>query len=531
MMRSFYHIVILILLSVSASFGQLSPGDLSQAHADLEGMSKCTLCHDLGNKVSNTKCLDCHKEIKSLINLKKGYHSSAEVKAKDCFACHSEHHGRKFDMVRFDEKKFNHALTQYKLEGAHATTDCKECHRPENIQDASIRKKQNTYLGLKQECKSCHADYHQNSLSANCMNCHDTKAFKPASKFDHNKADFKLTGKHATVDCKECHKVSMRNGKEFQQFTDIPHNDCVACHKDPHQNRIEGKCTQCHTDRSFTEFIGRNRFDHGTTGFPLKGKHKVVDCFSCHKNTSEPSTIFQDKQNISVTQCAACHQDVHKGKLGQDCAQCHTENSFLTVKSGLTATFDHGVTDYPLVGKHIGVSCDKCHKEKYTKAIDFSACKNCHADYHKGEFVKNNVSPDCAECHTVMKGFNYSLFTLDKHQKTKFPLVGAHVATACFSCHLSEDKWSFKNKSGSCTECHKNVHGDRFAVKGVTDCVRCHDSDSWFPSKFDHNLTAFPLDGRHAKVECRLCHKPSVKDGKTFVDYKIPKHQCIDCHY
>ena len=78
--------------------------------------------------MTNAKCLDCHKELKALIGQKRGYHVSAEVKGKDCFSCHSEHHGRKFPMVHFDEKKFDHALTGYKLEGGHKTVDCRKCH-------------------------------------------------------------------------------------------------------------------------------------------------------------------------------------------------------------------------------------------------------------------------------------------------------------------------------------------------------------------------------------------------------------------
>ena len=85
---------------------QLSPGELSNAHKDLEGISNCTKCHDLGSKVSNTKCLECHKEIKSRIDRNEGFHVSWEVKGKDCATCHSDHHGRKFDMIRFDENTF-----------------------------------------------------------------------------------------------------------------------------------------------------------------------------------------------------------------------------------------------------------------------------------------------------------------------------------------------------------------------------------------------------------------------------------------
>ena len=37
----------------------MSPGDLTQYHADLEGLLNCTKCHDLGEGVSEAKCLDC----------------------------------------------------------------------------------------------------------------------------------------------------------------------------------------------------------------------------------------------------------------------------------------------------------------------------------------------------------------------------------------------------------------------------------------------------------------------------------------
>jgi hypothetical protein len=121
-------------------YGQISPGDLSQSHADLEGMSNCTLCHDLGDKVSDKKCLECHKEIQSLINKKDGYHANSSVVKKDCFECHSDHHGRNFDMIRFDEDAFNHDLTGYELEGKHEEVDCKKCHISENIQDREAKK-------------------------------------------------------------------------------------------------------------------------------------------------------------------------------------------------------------------------------------------------------------------------------------------------------------------------------------------------------------------------------------------------------
>ncbi len=59
--------IILVVFAVSG-FAQISPGELSKAHSHLEGLTNCTKCHVLGEKETTSKCLDCHKEIKKLIN-------------------------------------------------------------------------------------------------------------------------------------------------------------------------------------------------------------------------------------------------------------------------------------------------------------------------------------------------------------------------------------------------------------------------------------------------------------------------------
>ncbi len=77
------------------------PDDLTNAHSNLEGISNCTKCHEIGEKVLSSKCLDCHKEIKSLVKANRGYHSYPEVKKRECASCHNEHHGRNFRISKF----------------------------------------------------------------------------------------------------------------------------------------------------------------------------------------------------------------------------------------------------------------------------------------------------------------------------------------------------------------------------------------------------------------------------------------------
>lgn len=529
MRRSVYfYIVAFLILSVIEAKGQLSPGDLTQSHADLEGISNCTQCHELGKQVSSAKCLECHEDIKELITADRGLHAHPDTRSKDCFSCHSEHHGRKFDMVRFNQDNFDHSLTGYDLEGQHDAIECRDCHKKEFIEEQEISSRDGTFLGLSTDCVACHDDFHQGTLGEDCASCHNLEAFRPAPGFDHQVTAFPLVGGHVDVDCAACHPMTSLNGADFQTFKDIAFDDCAACHEDPHNDQLMGDCAQCHVEKSFALFTGQTGFDHSQTPFELKGSHQSTSCFACHTNTHEANTVFQDHLGIEETNCASCHEDAHEGKFGQDCAQCHIEESFVLLKN--MDQFDHDLTDYPLEGRHKSVDCKACHEESYTNVIDFSTCTTCHEDYHKGEFIEKGVVQDCAGCHTVTAGFEETSYTIAQHQASPFPLKGAHMATPCFACHMSEDEWHFRDIGSDCAHCHEDVHNGSFEANGATDCTRCHDSNNWFPSLFDHDNTAFALEGKHAEAECAACHKPYEDNGEIFVQYKIEKFECIDCH-
>jgi hypothetical protein len=527
------HIVLLLLGLTHFSIAQISPGKLTDAHAEYEGISNCTLCHDLGKSVSSTKCLDCHDDIQSLIDSNNGYHSSQEVRDQECFACHSEHHGETFDMMRFDEDTFNHDLTTYILDGQHDVIECRECHKPDYIEDPEIRERENTFLGLNEDCISCHDDFHQGTLTNNndCASCHDIEAFRPAPLFDHDETNYPLEGAHVDVDCLECHPMNTRNGKEFQEFADLVFNDCKSCHDDSHNAQLPGDCMQCHEVASFTSFIGDLGFNHNLTEFELRGSHQTVACYECHQQTSDPLAAFQDQNGVDENSCFTCHEDddVHEGKFGTDCAECHNEESWLAL--GDLSDFNHDLTDYPLVGMHIPVECKECHTtENYTDPIDFSECQNCHEDYHEGEFVTNGITEDCASCHSTEAGFEETSYSVERHAETDFPLEGGHIATPCFECHLNEEKWAFRNIDSECVDCHDDQHDSQFLVAGVNDCARCHDAENWYPRLFDHDETEFPLEGRHAVVDCDACHKTYEKADQSFVEYKIQRFECVDCH-
>ncbi len=129
--------------------------------------------------MGDAKCLECHTAIADLVSVSRGYHSSAKVKNRKCLECHNDHHGREFQMVRFNPVGFDHALTSYRLEGKHGKLSCAQCHKATHIRDRKLRQKSWTYFGLAPRCLGCHSNYHRSSGDGrdDCLKCHSFDTF------------------------------------------------------------------------------------------------------------------------------------------------------------------------------------------------------------------------------------------------------------------------------------------------------------------------------------------------------------------
>lgn len=529
MRYSFVFLFIFIFLAGLNLNAQISPGKLAAVHTHLEGLTNCTHCHTLGDKVSNEKCLACHTEIKSRINQHAGYHSSPAIRGKECVSCHSDHHGLNFQIIRFNKENFDHNQTGYKLSGAHVKKACADCHKSEHIAAPSIRKKKLTYLGLSRECLNCHEDYHRKSLSSSCGNCHGDESFKPAVKFNHANAKFKLNGQHQQVECVKCHKVTTRDGKPYKAFTGIAYTSCSSCHTDPHHDQFGQNCSQCHSEVSFHTVKGISNFDHSKTGFRLENKHQFVACNTCHK-TSLTDPLKHER-------CTDCHKDYHKGQftnqgLVRDCGDCHTTRGF----TGSSYTIEqHNQGSFKLQGSHLATPCFTCHKKQETWSFRQigSKCIDCHKDVH-ATLIASKYYPesDCRNCHNESQ-WNKVKFD---HGSTAFALTGAHLKPGCRTCHFRKDSsgaefQKFSGLTTECTTCHTDNHYGQFEAEGRSDCLKCHNTDLWKISTFDHNTrTAFKLDGQHINVPCAKCHKPVTQNQHTFIWYKIKESRCENCH-
>ncbi len=302
--------------------------------------------------------------------------------------------------------------------------------------------------------------------------------------------------------------------------------NCISCHEDVHQGTLDNNCSKCHT---MNKFSPAEKFNHSKTKFELTGKHKEVKCIKCHKNKENTKEELKIFNGLKFNNCSSCHQDIHKGKLGGDCKSCHNTQSFRKINS--IKNFNHDRTNFPLIGKHKKVSCKKCHKNTFSRKPNHKKCLDCHSDYHKGEFSKNSKITDCKECHNK-NGFTPSLFTLEKHNKTGFPLTGAHKATACISCHLKTKRWQFKIKGNKCTNCHTDIHENSINKKFFINnkCTNCHTTKSWKKVEFDHNKTKFELLGKHKTISCSDCHFPNSKVGDKYKKFVSLNSNCTSCH-
>ncbi len=209
---------------------------------------------------------------------------------------------------------------------------------------------------------------------------------------------------------------------------------------------------------------------------------------------------------------------VPHGTFPSDCSLCHAGNEWHEIRADFE--FDHATeTGVELVGAHAAAECLRCHNDKGPVATFFArGCSGCHEDVHRGGFGR-----ECSACHTEDDWRPDERIT--DHQVTRFPLVGAHAAAACWSCHPGAETGVFIGVDTSCEACHADdlaraTDPDHLAAGFVSGCDRCHIPTAWTGAAFKH--PGFPLGGGHAGLDCSECHAGGVFTGTP--------SDCYSCH-
>lgn len=560
-----------VFFATPAQAQLFSPGKLAKGHEDLEGLKNCTQCHPQGGKLTEERCLDCHTELKGRVAKQQGYHGRLEPAKRACQRCHHDHKGVAYQMIRWDEKTFDHKETGWLLSGAHAKAECKTCHEPRLIVDKEVKKrlanknKKRTFLGLADRCRDCHFDEHRGQVSKKCETCHSEDKFKPAKGFDHAKSAFALKGKHSKVDCDKCHELQTDTktpagafpapvSNQFSHYSPIEHKQCTNCHDDPHRGQFGKRCEDCHSEQGWNKIKAKKRGKrdfHDSTRYPLEAAHTEVDCDACHLPLGKRKKVFR---GLPFKRCDDCHLDAHQGQVEGDCSVCHDLNGFQPANFGDDA---HAKTEYALQGAHLAVACARCHVdatqtptpspalERYLKrskrtylispqVLDLKArrCLECHTDAHEGQLEHRVQAEGCEGCHNVQ---GWEKVRLDHDKDTRYPLTGKHSEAACQKCHLAPTPKAavvYRPLETACADCHPDVHMGQLAdAKGTTDCTRCHDTaDFKVLQGFSHEASRFPLRGKHEAVDCNKCHLEVQTKGGTLRKYRALPVDCEGCH-
>lgn len=464
--------------------GLLMPGPLASAHAELE--SDCGNCHNRADRAQQAqRCAACHKDIAADLREKRGFHGRRpEIAGAQCSTCHSDHLGRDGRIVPVMPPAFDHAATDFRLDGAHRAVSCSGCH-------ASGKK----YREAPERCIDCHRkiEPHEEKLGNDCASCHATTGWSQVS-YDHAKTRFPLQARHAQIPCAACHAGNLWKATPTA---------CASCHTpdDVHRGQRGTDCGSCHTQASWTDA----KFDHEKeTGFALLGAHRQAACQSCHRSGRLEDELPRE--------CSGCHASAdaraHAARLGSKCETCHEPTQWQT-----TNFVHERDTKFTLTGAHATLGCHSCHTASVADHKPAQQCIACHraVDVHAGTQGKN-----CENCHGTAAWNRDVSFD---HDVSDFPLIGQHVTVPCARCHVTR---RFGEAPSRCAACHgaDDVHRGNLG----DDCARCHSPNAWNVWQFDHQQeSGFALSGAHGRLQCNACHQRPPGEARLGRD-------CASCH-
>ena len=430
----------IVFSSFYADVQNTSPGDVARVHAHLvTGANKqnCALCHGTNSKTMTESCLDCHQDIAGQLEIQTGFHGLMDAKlSTDCGKCHSDHHGADFQVTNVrsfqlagidDPSEYDHAGLDLQLTGKHLAIGCDKCHA--DAKTTLLTKGTKRFIGLDQNCTSCHEDVHKQAYGQNCDSCHGQEhPFARAANFKHTTA-FSLVGAHGKAACIDCHQKDTKHAVDTllasayaNETPEATSRSCRDCHRSPHKETflanvshvlnlsVDASCEHCH-DSVHDTFLGpAATIDvqlHTLTGFPLRAPHNKASCDSCHEDYGRQKTRFvslTDPAPIRIADdCQVCHKDPHGDQFkngpfqGQGCLSCHERHTFHPPAFGVA---EHSQTDFSLRGAHRLLECNQCHKlspDATTlskgKSVPIrvfhgtpDSCRACHEDLHRGQF-------------------------------------------------------------------------------------------------------------------------------------------------
>ena len=295
---------------------------------------------------SMLSCVDCHKDVKSLV------HETTPQKVT-CAQCHAD-----------AQAAYSHSTHGKASEAGKSAASCEDCHGgAHEILAADDRKSPVNHANIPYTCGRCHG---QKFLMES--NGESAQPFISYQESVHGRATEKGSKKAAVcTDCHGSHEI-------------LPANDA----KSPiYKFNVPATCGTCHAEvkTTFLESIHGQAVARGNGQAPV-----CTDCHGIHsiKSHADPNSPAS-QQNLSRDTCARCHEGVRLSQefgipgnrvttyfdsyhglaaeggsvVAANCSSCHGVHNILP-SSDPRSTINRA---------NLGVTCGKCHQgvtQKFT---------------------------------------------------------------------------------------------------------------------------------------------------------------------
>ncbi len=311
--------------------------------------------------------------------------------------------------------------------------------------------------------------------------------------------------------CDVCHVVELKpeHAKASTSFDLGGHPDiCVACHEVAVDSLAvtpwTAQCQACHAPATVhTGYTAKHDFSAGNAACAGADCHDVSDAASLH-SASLPG----------AGDCVSCHASTLAVPTQTACTDCHAAHP---AQATVHASSQSECTSV-------------CHASKADIATGHASCATCHANPALVDYLKNNYTATCTDCH------NTSLIGL----KTYSPFDPNHYGLAIHTASPFTFVYQSNGADGpvpaetkECSTCHtgslKAAHASTSTNGGSVTCTECH-SDTTL------NSTAV-IAGDWPTNRCTDCHDhgaASTHDGMTTVHVVSTARGCAgsgtSCH-
>lgn len=272
------------------------------------------------------------------------------------------------------------------------------------------------------------APAHTRQGADTCLGCHDDEGEFPVLSI--------METPHAVVadertpfagaECEACHGPGGEHGKRLRFGEDRPPVVGFGENSLWSQERENAVCQDCHEEQGHTAWDG---------GVHERADLACVDCHTLHEK-SDPVTVTAEQPQV----CYSCHVEqqaqahrarAHPLRQGEmECADCHEPHGSLT----------EAMLKEPTVND----TCYQCHAEKRGPFLwehapaseDCTTCHQPHGSNHPG-MLTQRAPLLCQQCHSRL----------------------GHPSIGRTGNELPSGSPSAFQLSGSCMNCHSQVHG------------------------------------------------------------------------